>query len=292
MPYDHTETASLTDAQSLSAAACKDGYGTVVAVGGDGTINNVLCGMYDRGRPISAARLGILYSGTSPDFCKSYGVPVALNEGLDALKEGHVTDIRPGWIRFATSPISSTSLAEAERNGNLRDAVFACCANVGLGADLAEAANSGIRKRMGDVLGTFLSLGKILTAYKPKQVSVEIDGARTAYASLHNLSVGKTVHVASGIKIQNTLRPDEGRFYTLAVKDLTARRVPFCLRSIYSGKPIPEDDIFEFGYAETVTLTGEGAVRVEFDGDPAGYLPCRITSASDTLHLITGRRDA
>ncbi|MHC4607665.1 MAG: diacylglycerol/lipid kinase family protein, partial [Planctomycetota bacterium] len=61
-------TADLDDASRLAREA--NGADAVVAVGGDGTINRVLSGLVGR-----RASLGVLYSGTSPDFCRFHGLP-------------------------------------------------------------------------------------------------------------------------------------------------------------------------------------------------------------------------
>ena len=73
--YEYAVTKDLDEAYSLSAQSNRQGYDIIVAVGGDGTINRVINGFYNKeGRRISHAKLGIIYTGTSPDFCRSYNI--------------------------------------------------------------------------------------------------------------------------------------------------------------------------------------------------------------------------
>jgi diacylglycerol kinase family enzyme len=219
-------------------------------VGGDGTLNRVINGFYGPdGTRLSPARLGVIYTGTSPDFCLSHGLPVRDPErAARILKQGYARPIGIGRIAYA--------------DGFLRH--FACCANIGLGAQLARAANSGIRAQLGDRLGTFLALLRVLKQYRP--VELTLNGQR--YQHLYNLSIGKTRHVASGLKIRHTLAPDDARFYLLAVKD----RVVHHLVALYSGAALPLE------YVERVDISGKA--EVEFDGDACGQLPITITAAT------------
>ncbi|MCP3926453.1 MAG: diacylglycerol kinase [Desulfobacterales bacterium] len=282
LEYDYEVTTTLEDAENISKKASRKGYRKIVAVGGDGTINRVLNGLYDNGKRNSSARFGVIYTGTSPDFCKSFNIPVNVEQSLLTLKRGYETEITPGFIRFAKNHTTNSS----ERNSH--DSVFACCANIGIGADLAEAANSGIRGVIGDFAGTFISLLKTLITFKSKSVTTKINNSEQKIRNLYNLSVGKTHHVASGIKIKNDLSFTDRRFYMLTVKDLTLFQIPNCLKSLYGGKQITDSSIFEYTYLENIEITGSNKpCRVEFDGDPAGYLPCKISTANDSLKLIT-----
>ena len=71
---EYALTTSLGHAFELSQKANRESYDAVVAVGGDGTINRVLNGFYnEKGRRLSNAKMCVIHTGTSPDFCKSYG---------------------------------------------------------------------------------------------------------------------------------------------------------------------------------------------------------------------------
>ena len=83
--YEYAVTKDLDEAYSLSAQGNREGYDIIVAVGGDGTINRVLNGFYNKeGRRISHAKLGIIYTGTSPDFCRSYNIPLHRKKAIEA----------------------------------------------------------------------------------------------------------------------------------------------------------------------------------------------------------------
>ena len=274
-------TESFTSATRLARKACLDGFDTIVAVGGDGTINRVLNGFYSsEGRLISNARLGVIHTGTSPDLCKSYHIPVEVDAACETICSGGTRRIRTGMISYRKTENADSAAGVS---------FFACCADIGLGARLATLANSGIRRRFGDAAGTFLALLRVLATYRPVTVEMDMDGNRTLLERACNISVGRTFHVASGIKIANDLTDDDIRMYSLAAVNIGLRTLPGCLRALYSGKPFRNSSIFRFGYGNTFHLSSPDAtVAVEFDGDAAGFLPCTIATAPDRLPLLCG----
>lgn len=253
------------------------GHDLVVAVGGDGTINAVLNGFYDQeGKRISASSMGVIYTGTSPDFCKSYNIPLDHQEAIECLSAGFVKKIRPGSINLQ---LNGQSHGRETR-------YFACCANIGIGAGIARDANY-IRKYAGDLGGTFIALLKNLITYKSKKIFIEADRECDRIERLVNISVGRTPYIASGIKVDAGNIIDEEHFYLLIASGLSLSKLPGLVKQIYSGK-IENTSYLQLKMAETIFLNSDDmAVEVEFDGDPAGYLPCSIELAKEGISLIT-----
>jgi len=279
--YGYQITESLRDAYVLSRKANTELYDVVVAIGGDGTINQVMNGFYnDDGCRLSKARLGVIYTGTSPDFCKNYQVPYNdLDRSVSVLLKGKTAIIQVGKITLVEKDSFGQSSAVTR--------FFSCCANVGLGAAIARHANSGIRKKVGDTLGTFIALIKSFMDYKSMTLEVSLDDKKTSLAGVCNISVGKTLHVASGIKIPNALSEGDSRFYIMTIQNVNWTKVPHCLRTIYGGKPISTGDSIHLEYAKYIEISGiNDAGEVEFDGDPQGFLPCRIEMSKEGLEVI------
>ena len=81
---------------------------------------------------------------------------------------------------------------------------------------------------------------------------------------------------------------DDDRFYCLLVKNLSLLKLPGLLRKVYSGKPIKTTSYLFLHYARNIEIEGNYKnPDVEFDGDPAGFLPCRVGPVEDRLELIS-----
>jgi diacylglycerol kinase family enzyme len=166
-------------------------------------------------------------------------------------------------------------------------AVFGCCANIGLGAALARLANGGIRRHLGDILGTLVSLLRVLGRYRPRTLHASMDGQSRTLDRVYNVSIGRTFHVASGLKIRHGLTAQDDRLYCVCLRNLSWSRLGSVLRTLYGGRPIVADPCLSLEYARRIDLRSpEAETEVEFDGDPAGCCPCRIESAPDVLDLI------
>jgi diacylglycerol kinase family enzyme len=286
LSFDHAFTDSLDHAYSLSQKANKERYDVVVAVGGDGTINRVLNGFFNvEGRRISNARMGAIHTGTSPDFCMSYGIPQSLEGAVRVIAAGKTSLIRVGRIECAASPAALQEKAAAR--------FFGCCANVGLGAAVARTSNGGIRRFTGDRLGTFISLFKAVFLYRPVTLSLIIDGTPRTYTRVYNIAVGKTRFIASGIRVQHSLGASDQRLYIVTVRDLSPFNIISVLGLLYGNKPIPANRSYiSLEYGSRIEIFCQSPVETEFDGDPAGYCPCTVTTAVDPLELIIGESHA
>ncbi len=286
--YDFKIIDHIGEAYEYSLSANKNGYDVIVAVGGDGTIRTVLNGFYDEdGRRISTASMGVIYTGTSPDFCKSYHIPIDTESAIQTLILNYRKQIAVGKITFSVKNDIKLNTLTIDGYGNKKTEYFGCCANIGIGSMVARKANSGTRKYLGDFLGTLFSLVSSILSYHAPDQFVVIDGVRSSIPKLYNLSVGRTRYIASGIKVFNTLQPESKQFYCLVARDFTLSSIPGILKKAYSGNEFKNSAKFYLDYIDQIEIPGNYMnPEIELDGDPAGYLPCKIEVAKEYLTLI------
>lgn len=274
--FDYSFVHSFDSIRRQSEFANLKGYDKVIAVGGDGTINAVISGCFDpSGKRISAAGMGVIYTGTSPDFCKSYGISLNLEKAIQTCIHGKSRKIRIGKI-----VLNNQNQQEETR-------YFACCANIGLGAQIARMANAN-RKYLGDTAGTLTAVLSSLMNHKPASITLHADNETRNFDDLLNIFIGRTRFIASGIKTDHSMDDNDDRFYTITVRNPGLLQIPSLLRQVYSGK-IKSNQYLQRSFGQVFLLSSSHPTEVEFDGDPAGYLPCSIELAPDPLELmVTG----
>jgi len=277
LDYDYYITDYIDDAYNASKRANENSYDVIIAVGGDGTINRVVSGFYDEnGLRLSKAFFGVIYTGTSPDFCKNYNIPIKTDNALQCLLKDHREKINIGRIIHGSN-----------ETGKSKTGYFAVCMNAGIGASLAGYANSGIRKIFGDFFGTFFSLIRALLVYKAESFKMSIDDKIYNFDGVFNISVGKGYYVASGIKINNNLSWLDKRFYIVVIKGINIFKWRKVFKLIYSGNIIKEDENFSYLYGKHIKIfNNKKCPDLEYDGDPIGYLPCKIENAKEPLEII------
>lgn len=236
----------------------------VLAVGGDGTINTVINGTLHNENP--ALRFGVLYAGTSPDFCRFHGLPTEIPAAVEALVGGK------------TRAVDVLELTRPGAEGAVSEFV-GCSCNLGMGADVAATANR-LRPCLGDTLGTFCALVRSLM--RNKKYSYTINGEQIV--NCNHLLVSKMPYIASGIKINADLREDDGRYALCFLQNLTRLGWLGLIPRIYRGDSVGTVRIL----SESLTiLSATGApIPVEYDGDPHGTLPIQIAIRPKRLQLI------
>ncbi|HNW44938.1 MAG TPA: diacylglycerol kinase family protein [Elusimicrobiales bacterium] len=267
--FESVETSAPEDAFRFARAA--KGRGTIVAVGGDGTINGVLDGVVQSGDP--EVRMGVLYTGTSPDFCRFNRIPVEPQAAVRTLLADLSSARDVGRITFYDGA------------GKERAAHFGCSCNIGLGAAVARQANL-LRGSLGDALGTGLAAVRAFLAGAPADLELEIDGESVSLKKVNNLTVVKNPLIASGIKLNLPLCPDDGRFWVFAVHGKSRAGMLGLLPGAYSGNIAGRDDVFK-RQCRSVKVKCAGSQEIEFDGDPRGWLPVSIELVPKALRLIS-----
>ncbi|MFO7536188.1 MAG: diacylglycerol kinase family protein [Kiritimatiellia bacterium] len=245
---------------------------TVVAVGGDGTINEVLDGVLQSSRP--GLKMGVLYAGTSPDFCRFHGIPTDPAAALPLLLKGCAQKTDAVRITYSTA------------DGSAALAHFGCGCNIGLGAPVARLSNR-LRRFLGDRLGTAVAVGHALAVSHPMALEGAVDGESAAWPAVNNFSILKNPFMASGLRLNVSAEPDDGLLWLVAIQGKSRWGLCALLPAFYSGRAV-EDSAVSIRACAHIRLSAREKCEIEFDGDPRGFLPAEIRILPGALNLIKG----
>ena len=242
---------NIEEASQLAREAT--GYEAVVACGGDGTVNAVARGVL--ANRDNALKFGVLYTGTSPDFCREHGIPTDAEEAVAVLRAGEVREI----------PVLTA-------NGD----PFFCSMNLGMGAMVAATANR-LRPLLGDALGTLWPV--LREVLHGRRYDVQVNGEKIC--NVAHAFVTRMPRIAGGLKV--ALPPLADDEYALWFARDVSRFG--CLRivwNLYRGNPCGELRVLR----GKTTFASVNHVALEYDGDPHGALPVAVGFAPRRLRLL------
>jgi len=261
--YEIRATSSPGHATELAATAASDGAGTVVAVGGDGTVNEVVNGLMSvdpDGRP----RLGVVAAGSGADFARTFELPEHIDDPLRSVM-GSTRPIDVGRIEFA--------------DGSVRH--FANIANVGLAASVVERAER-LPRRLGKARYV-VALWPVLAGYERCAISVSADGEHHR-AIAHNLLIANGRYAGGNMHFSPHSEPDDGTF-DLQMNTGPKRQAVTLVPKIFRGTHLPNRRILQVS-GTRFEIDAERTLRVEADGELLGATPVTITVVPAALDIL------
>ncbi|MFN2462731.1 MAG: diacylglycerol kinase family protein [Candidatus Dormibacteria bacterium] len=259
------------DATRLAARAIAEGAGTVVAVGGDGTINEVANGFFTDGIDSSRAALGVLPMGTGGDFRRTVGIPEDFESAIAVLKARNLRVIDAGRIEM-------TGL-----DGEPLVHHFVNIADAGIGGVVVERVNRSNKRLGGRISFQFAAMSTLLT-YRPQRVVVESTEGRFEGAA-QNVVVANGQYFGGSMHVAPRAVPDDGVFDVVVFGNIARFEALRSINDIYSARHLQNPKVQTWQSAE-VRVTSDERVLVDVDGEMSGVLPAVFRVVPGALRLV------
>ncbi len=280
-PVEWRVTERPRHATALAAEACRAGAARVIAVGGDGTANEVVNGMFDGERPLrDDVVFGLVSAGTGGDLARTLEVPRDQAEAFARVRE--------------RAPVACDVLA-VQCTGEDGAPVHRIGVNVtgfGLNGEVVARANRSAKRFGGRV--TFLAATVAsFVRYRPPLVGVRwvgADGASGAWEGrLSSAFVANAQYCGGGMWVGRGGSMRDGLADLLLVPELPPLRAIVQGPRLFSGtlgdvKEVSRSSVFR---VEAIAVDGN-RVLVDVDGEQPGLLPLSVRVLPKTL-LIAGK---
>ena len=262
--YQVVETAGPADAEHLTRQALDGGARYLVAVGGDGTVNGVVNGMFDGREPVAPdAVLAVAGVGTGCDLVRTFGL-----------------DRKPAvlaryFASSATMPIDVGVVRCTGLDDQPVERLFVNIAQVGYGAEVVRFSERLPRAlgRVRYLLGAWSAIAKVDRT--PARLAVD---HFTRDLDLVELVVANGQFFGGGMKVAPRAMVDDDRFNVLAFTGKPSQVFNLTIQ-LYQGEHLPNPDIVEY-QSHGVTITPQQPMLVEVDGEVIGRTPANF----DLLH--------
>lgn len=219
--YDFSETEYRGHAHELARRAVEEGYDAVVAIGGDGTANEVGSALL-----YTDTALGIIPVGSGNGLARGLSIPIAIRRAARLLLTGRIRTIDTGTIE--------------ERNFFIV---------TGLGFDALVGKLFDDRSLRGPLPYFYIGVREFLF-FRPETFRLEFDG-RTVERSALLVTVANTTQWGLGVIISPNARPDDGLLDVCIIRNITLLRALFHLPKLFTGKI---DKVREYERYQTTSL--------------------------------------
>jgi diacylglycerol kinase (ATP) len=250
------------EAEELAAGA--SGHPRVIAVGGDGTVQEVVNGLLAIASP---TELGLVPIGMGNDLARSLGVP---------------RDPEAAWRLATEGPSRPIDVARAT-NGDGAVRWFASAGGIGFDAQVA-AAMSRRRGWQSSRAGYLLTTLTELRRFSNCDVRVEIDGVVLEGQVLF-IAAANGSYYGGGMRIAPDARVDDGRIDVCVVGDISRGTALRQLPNLYRGTHVRHPAV-TMRSGTRVRIDGSADTRIHLDGEPFGGLPLTVEVHPAALRVV------
>jgi YegS/Rv2252/BmrU family lipid kinase len=247
-------TGAAGHARRLAAEAVGEGHDTVVAAGGDGTLNEVLNGIGDVPGGFERTRLGFIPLGTVNVFAREFGIPLDHRGAWSVIVQGREVRVDLPWVEW-------TAYGRATRR------YFAQLAGAGLDARAIELVEWKIKKQVGPFAYVLAGL-RALAETQPTITATAPEGTATGQLVL----IGNGRYYGGNYRVFPAGGLRSGVLEVCVFPQVNWWMAIRCAFSLLGTQQLPAGVVRRLR-CKSVRLESRGLACMEVDGEQAGHLP-------------------
>ena len=241
--------------KSITSDAAPENPVTLIAVGGDGTIQEVLSGVHD----LSCITFGYIPTGSGNDFCRGMKLPMAPTEALNLI----LSDCRPHPMDVPTLTCSTGSSHFAISCGIGFDA--GVCHEVGI-TPMKKVLN---RIGLGKLVYLFVALKQLLFLNPSPMTLVMDDDNVQQFSKVYFTAVMNQKYEGGGFKFCPDAQPDDQLLDVILVEGIRKIKLLFCLPTAFFGKHVGIRGIHILTCSD-IHVHSASALPIHIDGESGG----------------------
>ncbi len=258
------------DTAKLVRAALKDGHMNIIAVGGDGTINEAVNGFFEHGAALSPdAVFGFVSPSLTSDFRRTFGIRPHYTAAIARLKQSRLRKLDVGHVSCLSASGQATSR------------FFINAASFGLSGRLAALRG---RARLG-LLSVFHSLAA-LAGWRAAKVRLITDTGYDEIDGIANVAIANGRWFGGGLRVAPQAEPGDGLFDIVVMGGAPRRKIWRQMKALRAGAlPSGTRLVRAARLVAAPTLETRGRICVETDGESAGFLPATFEIIPGAINL-------
>ncbi len=275
--YQIRFTETLNHAVLLTQKAIEDGFRNFIAVGGDGTLNEMVNGIFSQTEiETSAFQIGMIPVGTGNDWCRMFNIPINYQKAVDIIVK-NITFIQDiGKVSF-------------QMDHETKERYFINVTGLGYDALVARKTNAEKVKGKGSKLSYFLNIFTSLFYYKDEQIRIIADD-KEINTIFFSMSVGICKYNGGGMMQLPNAVADDGLLDVTIIKKVSKFDLIKSIKKLYDGSITTHPKVISFQTSK-VTVNSDNKIYIEADGESLGHGPFVFSLLPKALKVIVGKEN-
>ena len=261
-------------------AIVEQGYRKFIAVGGDGTNNEVINGVFTQDQvPANEITMAALPIGTGNDWRRTFDIPLEYDKVIKIIKAGHTFAHDIGKLTYYN-------------DGDPKTRYFLNAAGTGLDEMVCHSTNLMKQQGKGGTVRYLLSLVKCILKYKVTHVQLFVDENMVFDDSILSLSIGNCRFNGGGMMMMPNAVPNDGLFDVTVIKKVSIFKFAANVKNIYDGsfvKKLKEVQTFRGKQIRIVSIPPH-SLRVETEGENLNNSPFDFEMLPKAINMIVPKK--
>ncbi len=248
------------------------GFRQVIVVGGDGTMNEAVNGIFKQQCvPTTAISLGMISVGTGNDWGRTFNIPTDYEKAIAVLKAGN-------------SMLQDAGTVSYYNDDKKEERFFINMAGLGFDGLVAQKTNADKMKGKSNPLLYLANLVSSLFSFKSCGARVVVDGEELK-EKMFSISIGIGKYNGGGMKQAPDAKPDDGLFDITLIKDMTKLSVVANVARLYNGT-IKKHKKVQGLTGKKVIVESDQPILLEADGESLGHSPFEFNIIPQSIRVV------
>ena len=274
--FEEVFTTHRYHAVELVIYSLKRGFRNFISVGGDGTLHEIVNGIfYQKEVPSDEITLAVLPAGSANDWARMYRIPKDYDKAIETVLEG----------RTVMQDIARVEYSQA----GVRNARYMMnVAGVGLDANICHKCNASKNKGKSGDLAYVKAAFKALVSRTSNPSKVVVDGRNFFSGKMFSIAFGIGKYSGGGMMQVPDAVADDGLVNVMVARKVSKIKFLLLFKQLFKGTIYRIREV-SHTTASRVCVISRKPDRVEIDGEVVGTTPINLEVLPRALRVVVGR---
>lgn len=274
--FEEVFTTHRYHAVELVIYALKRGFRKIISVGGDGTLHEIVNGLfYQQEVPVSEVTLAVLPAGSANDWTRMFLIPNDYDKAIETIISGKTILQDVGRIEYTQAGVKNSRY-------------MVNVAGVGLDANICYYCNEAKNKGRAGKLAYVKAAFRALVGRRSNRGKVVVDGKSFFTGRIFSVGFGVGKYSGGGMIQVPDAVADDGKINLMVARKVSKLKFLFLFKQLFKGTIYNFREVSHKMVSKVSVITRKPD-RVEIDGEVVGTTPITLEVIPQALRVVVGR---